>query len=44
MENEAISESKRLKQKLYPDTFSSGDTRKQLLARSRFLLFKSSSK
>lgn len=40
MENDAISEAKKMKQKFYPDTFSNGDTRKQLLARSRFLLLK----
>ena len=44
LENEAISEAKKLNQKFHSYTFSNGDTRKQLLARSRFLLFKSSTK
>ena len=44
MENDVISEAKKMNQKFYPYIFSNGDTRKQLLARSRFLLFKSSSK
>jgi len=44
MENEAISLAKKNKEKFHSYVFSNGDTRKQLLARSRYLLFKSPSK
>lgn len=43
-ENEAILKAKELKVEFYPKTFSNGDTRKQLLARSRYFLFKPTSK
>jgi transposase len=39
-ENEAIEESKRSKQNYIPEILSNGDTLKQLLARSRYLLYK----
>jgi len=43
-ENEQIRQAK-LKQKEYnPETFNNGDTRKQLLARSRYLLYKAPNK
>lgn len=41
LENEAIKSSKNLGIPFKSEMFSNGDTRKQLLARSRFLLFKS---
>ena len=44
MENEAMSKAKINNQKFTADIFPNGDTRRQLLARSRFLLFKSPSK
>ena len=44
MENEAMSQTKIAKTKFTPYIFENGDTRRQLLARSRFLLFKSPSK
>ncbi|WP_216663662.1 MULTISPECIES: transposase [unclassified Lentimicrobium] len=43
-ENKAISEAKKNGERYVPKEFSNGDTVKQLLARSRFLLFKCSSK
>lgn len=43
-EDEAVLEAKELKVEFHPKTFSNGDTRKQLLARSRYLLFKPSNK
>jgi len=43
-ENEALLKAKELGVEFYPKTFSNGDTRKQLLARSRYFLFKPSSK
>jgi len=43
-ENNAIQEAKKNKIKYYASTYSNGDTKKQLLARSRYLLFKPSSK
>ncbi|SFF96624.1 Transposase [Salegentibacter agarivorans] len=43
LENEQIKQA-RLKQKSFsPETFANGDTRKQLLARSRYLLYKAPS-
>jgi transposase len=44
LENKAILDSKQNSEKYTPFIFPNGDTRKQLLARSRYLLFKSSSK
>lgn len=44
LENNAMTQAKINNQRFYPDTFSNGDTRRQLLARSRFLLFKPESK
>lgn len=44
MENDAMSLAKLNNKTFYPDVFSNGDTRRQLLARSRFLLFKSPTK
>ena len=44
IENEAMSLAKITHEKFTPDVFSNGDTRRQLLARSRFLLFKSPNK
>lgn len=41
-ENEAIKEAKQAKKSYHPILYENGDTKKQLLARSRFLLFKSS--
>src|ERR1041385_3625194 len=43
-ENEAIEASKKNKQSYQPELMSNGDTLKQLLARSRYLLFKHPSK
>ena len=43
-ENEAISQAKRSKTAFMPEVLSNGDTLKQLLARSRYLLFKHHSK
>lgn len=43
-ENKLIEEAKKNKQAYQPDIFSNGDTLKQLLARSRYLLFKHRSK
>ena len=39
-ENEAIKQSRSLNKNYTPKTFNNGDTRKQLLARSRYLLYK----
>ena len=41
LENEAVKEAKQQGIKYKPKTFLNGDTRKELLARSRYLLFKS---
>lgn len=43
-ENEAIETAKKNKQSYQPEVFTNGDTLKQLLARSRYLLFKHPSK
>lgn len=43
-ENEALLKAKELQVEFHPKTFSNGDTRKQLLARSRYFLFKPSNK
>ena len=43
-ENKAILEAKKSGERYVPKEFANGDTMRQLLARSRFLLFKSSSK
>ena len=43
-ENDAIMEAKYLETKHVPFRFENGDTKKQLLARSRYLLFKSAEK
>lgn len=43
-ENESVLKAKELGVEFHPTTFSNGDTRKQLLARSRYFLFKPSSK
>lgn len=43
-ENKLITEARKSKQKYDPEVFSNGDTLKQLLARSRYLLFKPSSR
>lgn len=43
-ETDARQEAKGLKKKYTPFTFENGDTRKELLARSRYLLFKSAEK
>jgi transposase len=43
-ENRLIGQAKENKQAFQPEVFSNGDTRKQLLARSRYLLFKHPSK
>lgn len=43
-ENEAIENARKHKQSYHPEVFSNGDTLKQLLARSRYLLFKHPSK
>ena len=44
MENEAIEKAKTTKTKYEPKTLSNGDTIKQLLARSRYVLYKNKSK
>ena len=43
-ENEAYKRAKTEKKKYYPTTYQNGDSKKQLLARSRYLLFKAKSK
>ena len=43
-ENEALKEAKKTGKRYVPKTYSNGDTKKQLLARSRHLVFKPSSK
>jgi transposase len=43
-DNEKILEARRNKERYIPITFKNGDTKKQLLARSRYLLFKPKSK
>jgi transposase len=43
-ENNLVKEAKEKKEKYRPLTYKNGDTKKQLLARSRYLLFKPSSK
>jgi transposase len=43
-ENEAVMKAKEIKVKFQPKTFSNGDTKKQLLARSRYFLYKPSSR
>ena len=43
-ENKAIQAAKKEQTKYYPQILGDGDTPKQLIARSRYLLFKSSSK
>ena len=43
-ENEAVLKAKEIKVKFRPKTFSNGDTQKQLLARSRYFLYKPSSR
>lgn len=43
-ESDAIGQAKKKNQNFKPETFTNGDTRRQLLARSRFLLFKSPTK
>lgn len=43
-ENEAVLKANELHVEFHPKIFSNGDTRKQLLARSRYFLFKPSSK
>ena len=43
-ENEQIKSAKKENKKYTPEMFENGDTKKQLLARSRYLLFKSESK
>jgi len=43
-ENEAVAKAKELGVKYTPKIFSNGDTKKQLLARSRYFLFKSQDK
>ena len=43
-ENEAVLKAKEIKVEYRPKTFSNGDTKKQLLARSRYFLFKLSNK
>ncbi len=43
-ENEAIKKAKETGEKYTPEIFENGDTKKQLLARSRYLLFKPKSK
>jgi transposase len=40
LENESIKEAQENKKRYTPEVFANGDTRKQLLARSRYLLFK----
>lgn len=44
IENNEIKQARALSKKYIPYTFDNGDTRKQLLARSRYLLFKSPEK
>ena len=41
LENEQIKQAKSKSLKFYPEVFSNSDTRKQLLARARYLLYKS---
>jgi transposase len=43
-ENEAVKECRKRKEQYIPETYENGDTKKQLLARSRYLLFKPQSK
>jgi len=43
-ENDAHKKAKEEKRKYYPETYENGDSKKQLLARSRYLLFKPKSK
>lgn len=43
-ESRAVEEARKTKQSYQPEVFSNGDTLKQLLARSRYLLFKHESK
>ena len=43
-ENENIKQARKEKKRYYLETFKNGDTKKQLLARSRYLLFKPRSK
>lgn len=43
-ENEEIKQARKEKKRYRPVVYANGDTKKQLLARSRYLLFKSSSK
>lgn len=43
-ENETVMKAKELKVEFRPKTFSNGDTKKQLLARSRYFLYKPSSR
>ncbi|MCH7826805.1 MAG: transposase [Bacteroidetes bacterium] len=43
-ENQAVLKAKELKIEYYPKIFSNGDKKKQLLARSRYFLYKSSNK
>jgi len=43
-ENDAVLKAKELKVEFRPKTFSNGDTRKQLLARSKYFLYKPSSR
>ncbi len=43
-ENEKIKQARKEKKRYYPTVYVNGDTKKQLLARSRYLLFKASSK
>jgi len=40
LENEQIKQTKSVQKEFIPETFPNGDTRKQLLARSRYLLYK----
>ena len=43
-ENDAIEKARKVKKKFEPETLTNGDTFKQLLARSRYFLYKSKSK
>ena len=43
-ENQAVKQAKQSDARYTPEVYQNGDTKKQLLARSRYLLFKSSSK
>ena len=43
-ENENIKQARKKKERYYLKTYENGDTKKQLLARSRYLLFKPQSK